>query len=80
MHKRVRIKVPVHSLVHLFAGVGEVTQKSVVFSWIERTENEISINYLGDDGSKRRPLHEEGRSSLMFESLHASVTVVRHLM
>ena len=69
MHKRVRIKVPVHSLVHLFAGVGEVTQKSVVFSWIERTENEISINYLGDDGSKR-----------MFESLHASVTVVRHLM
>ena len=33
MHKRVRIKVPVHSLVHLFAGVGEVTQKSVVFSW-----------------------------------------------
>ena len=43
MHKRVRIKVPVHSLVHLFAGVGEVTQKSVVFSWIERTENEISI-------------------------------------
>ena len=60
--------------------LARLPRRVLCFSWIERTENEISINYLGDDGSKRRSLHEEGRSSLMFESLHASVTVVRHLM